>query len=122
VADLWSLGKEMIPLFKVQDRFQLTGRGCVLVPGIPDEPSLPTVRVEDKIMLMRPDGSKILTHIASIEMVNYRTKQERIAAPICLPSDLSTEDIPKGTEVFLIQKEEPNSESSVSQQPTQDSG
>ncbi|MDX2111880.1 MAG: hypothetical protein SFY80_16750 [Verrucomicrobiota bacterium] len=101
-------GKEMILLFKVEDRFQLTGRGCVLVPGIPHEPSLPIVRVSDKIMLTRPDGSKILTHIASIEMVNYHTKPQKVAVPICLPSEFSTEDIPKGTEVFLIQKEEPN--------------
>ena len=108
----------MIPLFKVEDRFQLTGRGCVLLPGIPNERSLPAVRVADKIMLMRPDGSKILTHIASIEMVNYRTKPQRIVVPICLPNDLSTEDVPKGTEVFLLQKEEPNQ----SLEPTRPSG
>ena len=95
----------MVPLFIVEDRFQIAGRGCILVPGIPDDASLPVIRVKDKIVLVRPDLSQVSTYIAGIEMINYRTEPQRITTPILLPSDLSKEDVPVGTEVLLRQNQ-----------------
>lgn len=94
---------EMIALFTVADRFQIRGRGCVLVPGLSTEAGSPVVRVGDAIQLRTPDGRVIDTHIRGVEMINYLRKPERITAPILLPSNLSTEDVPVGTEVFLVE-------------------
>lgn len=92
----------MIALFTVEDRFQIRGRGCVLVPGLSTETGSPVVRVGDAIQLRTPDGRVIDTHIRGVEMINYRRKPERITAPILLPPNLSAEDVPVGTEVFLV--------------------
>ena len=91
-------------LFTVADRFQIEGRGCVLVPGLPTEPGSPDVVRGALIRLRRPDGREIDTCIKEIEMISYRKRPEKICIPILLPKDVTKEDVPVGTEVFLIEE------------------
>jgi hypothetical protein len=89
-------------LFTVADRFQIEERGCVLVPGLPTEPGSPNVPRGARIRLRRPDGSETDTIIKEMEMISYRKRPEKICIPILLPKDITKEDVPVGTEVFLL--------------------
>ncbi len=91
----------MIRLFTVVDRFQIEGRGCVLVPGLSCEPGAPVVDRGAHIRLRTPSGRELDTFIKDIEHIRYAKMPEKIAAPICLPSDITKEDVPVGTEVLL---------------------
>lgn len=92
-------------LFIVADRFQISNRGCVLVPGVSTEPGAPHVKIGTSIRLRTPDGNVIDTQIRGIEMINYRKKPEKITAPILLPRAVKKENVPVGTEVFLLESE-----------------
>ncbi len=55
-------------LFTVTDRFEITGRGVVLLPGIPSERRLPS-----ELRIVRPDGSDVRAR-AGVEFVSgFRT-------------------------------------------------
>lgn len=92
----------MTLLFVVEERFQISGRGCVLAPGASTEPGSPIVKVGDPLRLKTPDGRVIDTRVLGIEMLNFRRIPVRITAPILLPPELSAEDVPSGTEVYLM--------------------
>jgi hypothetical protein len=94
----------MLHLFTVADRFQIEGRGCVLVPGLPTEPGSPNVPRGARIRLRTPDGREIDTVIKAIEMISYRKRPEKICVPILLPKDITKEDVPVGTEVLLLEE------------------
>ena len=85
----------------VEDVFDITGRGCVLAPGL-DEKSPPGINLhaKDPIELRRPDGSIIRTYLDSIEFLDGPNK--RVCIPICLPPCFRKSDIPIGTEVWLL--------------------
>lgn len=89
-------------LFVVEDAFQITGRGCVLVPGPVAEVGGPEVRVGDRIQLVTPLGRTIETKIRGIEMVGRRPRPKVITAPILLPPDVHKDDVPAGTKVFFL--------------------
>jgi hypothetical protein len=86
-------------LFKVEDMFDVPGRGCVIVPVIPDGSDV-KVRAADLIQLRAPDGRVSDTHIASIELLKPQHGNRRMA--IMLPRDLAKRDIPVGTEVWHL--------------------
>jgi len=92
-------------LFTVEDAFQISGRGCVLVPGIPPSPGLPTVRVGDAIRLVKPNGEVIETRVHGVEMINYgaRPRPAVIHAPISVPHPITKQDVPPGTQVFYVE-------------------
>jgi len=94
----------MLHLFTVADRFEIEGRGCVLIPGLPCEPGDPIVKRGARIRLRTPVGSELDTFVKEIEMIGYRKKPEKIAAPILLPRDISKDDVPVGTEVLLVEE------------------
>ena len=77
-------------LFTVKETFLLTGLGIVLTPGLGDK----MVRVGQNIRLIRPDRSIIHT---TIQGITFETKD------ILLGGQLTKEDIPIGTEVWLIE-------------------
>jgi translation elongation factor EF-Tu-like GTPase len=91
-------------LFVVEDAFQISGRGCVLVPGPVAEAGGPEVHVGDPIRLVKPDGSRIDTFIRGIEMICRRPQPKVLTAPILLPTDVSKADVPVGTKVFSLGK------------------
>lgn len=78
-------------LFKVEDTFQITGRGLILVPGLGINAE--KVMVDMHIKLKKPDNTEILTKISGIEF--------SVKAPILLPKEIKKEDVPIGTEVWL---------------------
>src|SRR5260221_28473 len=94
----------MIHLFTVADCFQIEGRGCVLVPGIPTEPGSPILLARARIRLRTPSGQVKDTYVNGYEMVNFRKKPEKICIPISLPNDIAKEDVPVGTEVLLLEE------------------
>jgi hypothetical protein len=88
-------------LFSITDRFSLTDRGVVVVPGIPRE-GVPVVKRGDPLILRTPLGKIIETTLRDLEMISYRPGGTPAkATPILLPSSLHKFDIPIGTEVFL---------------------
>lgn len=89
-------------LFTVEDAFQITGRGCVLVPGPLAEAGIQAIRIGDRLCLRKPDGDSFDTVIAGVEMIARRPRPKRITTPILLPSDVTKGDVPIGTEVWLL--------------------
>lgn len=89
-------------LFTVEDAFQITGRGCVLVPGPSAEEGSQPIRIGDRVCLRKPDGHSFDTVIAGVEMIGRRPRPKVITAPILLPRDVTKDDVPIGTEVWLL--------------------
>ena len=91
-------------LFTVEEAFQISGRGCVLVPRHGEEPAVRSVRVGDPIRLVKPDGEVTDTQIAGIEMLNFggRKPPEKGFAPILLPAPLTKDEVPSGTRVYQL--------------------
>jgi hypothetical protein len=90
-------------LFVVDDAFDISGRGCVLAPGI--LATSPRVHVGDAIRLVRPDGSECLTRLQGVEMLNYGRRPrpaESMPIPISLEKPIAKRDVPPGTQVFLV--------------------
>ena len=90
-------------LFTVLDAFVLSGK-LTLVPGLPQNPDLPTIRVGAQIHLVAPDGTSVESHIAGFEKISYGRKlpRDKISMPISLPSSVLKSQVPAGTEVFLV--------------------
>ena len=86
----------MTILFKVEDIFYISGRGCVIVPAIPQGLDF-RIRAKNQIELRNPDGRILQTHIASIELA-----KPQLGSPcrmvIMLPPDIAKHDVPIGTE------------------------
>ena len=92
----------MTHLFTVADCFQITGRGCILVPGLSTEPGAPNIGRNSKIRLRTPSAAEIDTFIKEIEMITYRKRPEKITVPILLPNNITKEQVPPGTKAFLL--------------------
>ncbi len=95
-----------IYLFTVTDTFVIRNRGIVLAPGFlataHEQPF--RIQIGDPIELHRPDGSQLVSRIQGIELINAPINvildpQRRL--PILLPADLTEQDVPPGTEVWL---------------------
>ena len=76
-------------LFKVEERFMVTGRGLILVPGIGDKKA----SINDKLKIVRPDNSIIETTIKGISF--------NLNRDILVGSDLTKDDVPIGSEIYL---------------------
>jgi hypothetical protein len=76
-------------LFKVDDRFMVTGRGLILVPGLGEKKA----SVGDPIKIIRPDQSTVETTIKGIGWNEFRD--------ILIGNELTKDDVPIGSEVWL---------------------
>jgi translation elongation factor EF-Tu-like GTPase len=76
-------------LFTVEERFMITGRGLVLVPGLGNK----MAKIGDKIKIVRPDQSTIEKIIQGISFNEFRD--------ILVDPGLTKEDVPIGSEVWL---------------------
>lgn len=94
----------MLRLFTVTDRFQIEGRGCVLIPGVSCEPGDPVVRIGDRIQLRMPSGSNFDTTVRGIEHIRHAKMPEKITFPLLLPENITKDDVQVGTEVFLLEE------------------
>ncbi|MDH4415941.1 MAG: hypothetical protein QE485_01805 [Acidovorax sp.] len=89
-------------LFVVEDAFQITDRGCILVPGPVVEPGGPTLHVGDPIRLVKPDGQVVDTTVRAFEMIGRRPPPKIISAPILLPREITKDQVPIGTQVLSL--------------------
>ena len=94
----------MVHLFTVTDRFQIEGRGCVLVPGLPCEHGDPVVRLGHRIRLRLPGGTELDTTVRGIEDIRYIKKPDRTTFPVLLPEEITKDDVPVGTQVLLLEE------------------
>lgn len=89
-------------LFKVEETFNITGRGLVLIANIPEETVLPKPAM---ISLIRPNGSILETEaLFGISFFSFSKIEDRksyIPAYECTLSNISKEEVPIGTEVWL---------------------
>ena len=76
-------------LFKVQDKFLITGRGLILIPGLGDKKAT----VGDPIKIIKPDQTVIETTIRGIGFNEFRD--------ILVGKELTKDDVPIGSEVWL---------------------
>lgn len=89
-------------LFVVAHAFQISGRGCVLAPGLSAETGAPTVRVGSQIRSVTPEVGSFHAHVRGIEMLNYVSRRpEKINLPILVSVGITKDPIPTGTKVFL---------------------
>lgn len=79
-------------LFKVEDRFMISGRGLLLTPGLGDKWGL--VKTGGEIKLIRPDKSEITTKIHG---VTFEGQHDILVSP-----GLTKDQVPAGTEVWTI--------------------
>ncbi len=86
-------------LFKVEATFYISGRGCVIVPAIPDGLDF-RLRAKDQVELRTPGGRVLQTHIASVELAKRQNAPCRMV--IMLPPDIAKQDVPTGTEVWFL--------------------
>ena len=85
---------------RVQDVFEITGRGVVLVlPKAWDRDI--RIGVAEKIQLRIPDGRTLDTRIHGIELINTTAG---CLAGILLPLEISRSEISSQTEIWLIDK------------------
>ena len=89
----------MVFFSKIEDTFQIPGRGCVIVPATPRSSLDFQFRLQDLIQLRNPDGRLIDTHIAGIEMLCGAKVRDRMA--LLLPGNIAPQDVPRGTEIWL---------------------
>jgi hypothetical protein len=78
-------------LFKVEETFLITGRGLILTPGLGDNLKFATTGTP--IILIRPNQTVLL---ANIRGVSFQGSHD-----VLVGGDLTKEDVPIGTEVWL---------------------
>lgn len=87
-------------LCKVQDVFEISGRGCILTPGFSETAAANLqIRAKDPIQLRRADGSMVRTHIHAVEILDGPNR--RWCVPVLLPPEFTKSDVPIGTEIWL---------------------
>lgn len=84
-------------LSRVENVFQIAGRGCVVAPGIPRNIES-HVKIGDQLWLERPDGSERTTTVRGIEMGG---PMDSPGIPILLGSDIAKQDAPIGTRLSI---------------------
>ena len=88
-------------LFRVEEVFEVKGRGIVLVP--PTEGGLDTsTKPGDEVQLRTPDGLLIESRISSIEFLHGIDKngEKFCRMAIMLPTNIGKNRISKGAEVW----------------------
>ncbi|VTU28568.1 hypothetical protein SRS16CHR_04292 [Variovorax sp. SRS16] len=86
-------------LFEIEDVFDIGGRGCVLVPGVPDALRR-DVKVGRPLLLITPTGNEVRTSIEAFEHV--RRGRPMAHLPFSLPRTVTKADLPLGSKVYLL--------------------
>lgn len=94
---------EMKFVSKIDDAFNISGRGCIVVPGVPYTFE-PSVVAGTAIEIRNPDGRTIRTQVEAFEMINRGRPMD--SAPFLLPRDVTKQDIQIGAEIFLLDANE----------------
>lgn len=90
----------------VDDTFDIKDRGLVIAGFL--EEGAPELRVGDRIEILKPDGSKINSEVAGVEMIGRKrfpvSDQKKDFA--FMVRNLSRGDVPKGSVINLITSQE----------------
>jgi translation elongation factor EF-Tu-like GTPase len=86
-------------LFEIEDVFDICGRGCVIVPGVPCELGR-DVKTGEQLLIVTPHGEHIRTNIAAFEMINRGRPMAH--APFSLPRAIAKANVPVGSKVYLF--------------------
>ena len=84
---------------KVEDVFEISGRGCVVVPGVPGDFSHVELKIGDRVVLKRPNGSEIETTLRGFEM---GSRHPSCCIPILLGKELNKAMVPLGTDLWTV--------------------
>jgi hypothetical protein len=86
-------------LFKIEDVFDITGRGCVLAPGIPYSLGL-EVKAGAPLTVVTPSGERLQTRISSFESFHQRDEGLTHAA-FAVDRAVAKAQLPVGSDVYL---------------------
>jgi translation elongation factor EF-Tu-like GTPase len=86
-------------LFEIEDVFEIGGRGCVLVPGIPHAFGR-HLKAGERLLIVTPHGERVRTNIAGFEMINRGRAMAH--APFSLPPAVAKASLPIGSKVYLL--------------------
>ncbi len=95
----------MTPLFQVTHCFRIGHSGCVLAPGVSAQTGAPSVHIGSRIRLQAPDGALVDTYVRGMERVRQFQSPTEITIPIMLPKEITHEQVPVGTLVYLLESE-----------------
>lgn len=84
---------------KVEDVFDVSGRGCVIVPGIPYSFE-PKIGVGAELEIRNPSGRRVHAILKGVEMINRGRPMKH--APFLVDRDVKKSDIEIGAELYLI--------------------
>jgi hypothetical protein len=89
-----------LKLLTVEDAFQISGRGCLLTPGLPASTKL-RLGPRMTVRLVRPDGEVFDSVIKGLDALhNRRTDEPEVRFFITLPESVSPTEVPPGTTIF----------------------
>ena len=91
-------------ILQVEDVFDIAGRGLTLAPAIPTNLGF-EIRPRDRIQLRAPNGRILDTHVASFSL-GRPIGGDRTIVAMELPSDIPRDDVPIGTQVWLVPSDE----------------
>ena len=86
-------------LCTIEDVFQITGRGCVIVPGVPKALPLP-LRLGTKLLVRQPNGKTMKTTLHGVEMIHRGRLMDHV--PISFPPHVRKDDLIIGSQVFAL--------------------
>lgn len=88
---------------EVEDVFDISGRGCVVVPGIPYGFE-PAIRKNSILEFQNPSGTRVRSRIQAFEMINLGRPMNH--APFSLEREVKKGDIEHGAKMFLVNDDE----------------
>lgn len=94
----------MLFLCDIENVFEIPGRGCIVVPGVPYE--LPpakaaSIRVGTGLLIVAPDGTELRTTLMGLEMVNRGRPMNHI--PFCVPRSIEKSQlVQQGSKVYAL--------------------
>ena len=88
---------------EVENIFDISGRGCVIVPGIPRGFEL-TVTVGDELEFRNPSGTIVRTTLSGVEMINSGKLMNH--TPFSIASNVKKGDIEIGAKLYLVSNDD----------------
>lgn len=89
-------------LIKVEDVFEIQGRGLILEPSIPVENALPKSAT---VLLIRPDESELEAQadfeVPFLKFINVEDYSKRKPAYVIVLKELAKAEVPTGTKIWL---------------------
>jgi hypothetical protein len=87
-------------ILTIEEAFQISGRGCLLTPGLPASTKFP-LGPGTTVRLVRPDGGAFDSVIKGLDALhNRRNDEPEVRFSITLPESVSPTEVPPGTAVF----------------------